>query len=242
MSATADESSKYASLLATGERVLLVRQRHWLTFLEAGRWFVLALVIGLVAGALDAGVPNNGVAGPISTLLGYAFWIALIAGVIGLVWYFLVWRVERYIVTTRRVIEAGGIVNKYTRDTSLQAITDMNVGHPWLGRIVGYGEIDLLTAAEAGTAKIRFLPDADGFKKALLDAKQEHELEVGGGKAVQEAVTAATAQPAQAGDRPAGMSAEELDSALSRLADMRDRGLITQTEFDDKKRELLERM
>jgi uncharacterized membrane protein YdbT with pleckstrin-like domain len=241
MSVTADDTSKYDSLLATGERVLLVRQRHWLTFLEAGRWFVLALVIGLVAGALDAGVPNHGVAGPLSTLLGWAFWIALIVGLIGLVWYFLVWRVERYLVTTRRVIEAGGVINKYTHDTSLQAITDMNVGHPWLGRIAGYGEIDLLTAAEAGTSKIRFLPDADGFKKALLDAKQEHELEVGGGKAVQEAVAAASG-PAHDRGRPTGMSAEELDSALSRLADMRDRGLITQAEFDDKKRELLERM
>ncbi len=73
------------------------------------------------------------------------------------------------------------MINKSTRDTSLQAITDMVVGHPWLARIVGYGEIDLLTASEAGTSKIRFLPDADGFKKALLDAKYEHELEVGGG-------------------------------------------------------------
>jgi uncharacterized membrane protein YdbT with pleckstrin-like domain len=238
MSSTDTETSKYDALLATGERVLLVRQRHWLTFLEAGRWFVLALVIGLVSGALDAGVPNDGVAGPLSTLLHYAFWIALGVGVIGLVWYFLVWRVERYLVTTRRVIEAGGLINKYTHDTSLQAITDMNVGHPWLGRVVGYGEIDLLTAAEAGTSKIRFLPDADGFKKALLDAKQEHELEVGGGRAMQEAVAAVQPEPA-ASD---GMSAEELDNALSRLADMKDRGLITQAEFDQKKSELLDRL
>ena len=238
MTSIDNETSKYDSLLATGERVLLVRQRHWLTFLEAGRWFVLALVIGLVSGALDAGVPNDGVAGPISTLLHYAFWIALIIGLIGLVWYFLVWRIERYLVTTRRVIEAGGLINKYTHDTSLQAITDMNVGHPWLGRIVGYGEIDLLTAAEAGTSKIRFLPDADGFKKALLDAKQEHELEVGGGRAVQEAVAAVQSEPAVAD----GMSAEELDNALSRLADMKDRGLITQAEFDQKKSELLDRL
>ena len=238
MSTTDTEISKYDSLLATGERVLLVRQRHWLTFLEAGRWFVLALVIGLVSGALDAGVPNDGVAGPLSTLLNWAFWIALGVGLIGLVWYFLVWRVERYLVTTRRVIEAGGVINKYTHDTSLQAITDMNVGHPWLGRIVGYGEIDLLTAAEAGTSKIRFLPDADGFKKALLDAKQEHELEVGGGRAMQEAVAAVQPEPA-ASD---GMSAEELDNALSRLADMKDRGLITQAEFDQKKSELLDRL
>ena len=239
MSAAENETAKYDSLLATGERILLVRQRHWLTFLEAGRWFVLALVIGLLSGAINAGVPDSGVAGPLSTLLGWAFGIAVVAGLIGLVWYFIVWRVERYLVTTRRVIEAGGVINKYTRDTSLQAITDMNVGHPWLGRIVGYGEIDLLTAAEAGTAKIRFLPDADGFKKALLDAKQEHELEVGGGRALQEAVAVVSHQ-----ERPAseGMSAEELDNALSRLADMKERGLITQEEFDQKKRELLDRL
>jgi uncharacterized membrane protein YdbT with pleckstrin-like domain len=238
MSSTDTEISKYDSLLATGERVLLVRQRHWLTFLEAGRWFVLAVVIALLSKALDTAVPNDGVAGPLSTLLNWAFWIALGVGLIGLVWYFLVWRVERYLVTTRRVIEAGGVINKYTHDTSLQAITDMNVGHPWLGRIVGYGEIDLLTAAEAGTSKIRFLPDADGFKKALLDAKQEHELEVGGGRAMQEAVAAVQPEPA-ASD---GMSAEELDNALSRLADMKDRGLITQAEFDQKKSELLGRL
>jgi uncharacterized membrane protein YdbT with pleckstrin-like domain len=238
MSTTDTEISKYDSLLATGERVLLVRQRHWLTFLEAGRWFVLAVVIALLSKALDTAVPNDGVAGPLSTLLNWAFWIALGVGLIGLVWYFLVWRVERYLVTTRRVIEAGGVINKYTHDTSLQAITDMNVGHPWLGRIVGYGEIDLLTAAEAGTSKIRFLPDADGFKKALLDAKQEHELEVGGGRAMQEAVAAVQPEPA-ASD---GMSAEELDNALSRLADMKDRGLITQAEFDQKKSELLDRL
>jgi predicted Zn-dependent peptidase len=83
------------------------------------------------------------------------------------------------------------------------------------------------------------LPDADGFKKALLDAKQEHELEVGGGRAMQEAVATAAQR-----ERPTseGMSAEELDTALSRLADMRDRGLITQEEFDQKKRELLDRL
>ncbi|HET8873744.1 MAG TPA: hypothetical protein VFM83_08660, partial [Gaiellaceae bacterium] len=124
---TEDEASKYASLLATGERVLLVRQRHWLTFLEAGRWFALALAAGVVAFILDQWVPDDGVAGPLSTLLGWAFWIFLTIGILGVAWYFLVWRIERYLVTTRRVIEAGGLINKYSRDTSLQAITDMIV-------------------------------------------------------------------------------------------------------------------
>jgi hypothetical protein len=150
-----------------------------------------------------------------------------------------VWRVERYIVTTRRVIEAGGVINKYTRDTTLSMITDMVVGHPWLGRIVGYGEIDLLTGSEQGTSKIRFLPDADGFKKALLDAKHEYEMEVGGGRALQEVVSAVPAPPPAAAP---GTTADEVDASLSRLADMRDRGLITQAEFDEKKKQLLDRL
>lgn len=233
---SAEDTRKYASLLATGERVLLVRQRHWLTFLEAGRWFVLALGIGVFVALLDQAVPDDGVLGFLGTLLSWGFGLFLLIGLAGVGWYYLVWRVERYLVTTRRVIEAGGLINKYSRDTSLDAITDMIVGHPWLGRIVGYGEIDLLTASEAGTSKIRFLPDADGFKKALLDAKHEHELDVGGGRVLQEAVS--SAQPARDHD----LSAEELDSALSRLGELRDRGLLTQTEFDAKKRELLDRL
>jgi hypothetical protein len=233
---SAEDSRKYASLLATGERVLLVRQRHWLTFLEAGRWFVLALGIGVIVALLDQAVPDDGVVGFLGTLLDWGFALFFLIGLAGVGWYFLVWRVERYLVTTRRVIEAGGVINKYSRDTSLDAITDMIVGHPWLGRIVGYGEIDLLTASEAGTSKIRFLPEADGFKKSLLDAKHEHELDVGGGRVLQEAV--ASAQPA----KDHNLSADELDSALSRLGELRDRGLLTQSEFDAKKRELLDRL
>jgi uncharacterized membrane protein YdbT with pleckstrin-like domain len=237
----ADETAAYASLLASGERVLLIRRRHWLTFVEAGRWFVLALLAGIGFMAVNSAVPDGGIAGPLSTLLGWAVWIFALVGIIGVAWHFLNWRAERYLVTTRRVIEAGGVINKYTRDTSLAMITDMLVSHPWLGRIFGYGEIDLLTASEAGTSKIRFLPEADAFKTALLDAKHEYELEVGGGRALQDAIAATTAQPSatSAADR---MTTDDLDSALSHLAEMRDRGLITEEEFDAKKRELLDRL
>jgi uncharacterized membrane protein YdbT with pleckstrin-like domain len=236
-----DETAAFASLLASGERVLLVRRRHWLTFVEAGRWFVLALLAGIGLMAVNSAVPDSGIAGPLSTLLGWAVWIFALVGIVGVAWNFLNWRAERYLVTTRRVIEAGGVINKYTRDTSLAMITDMLVSHPWLGRIFGYGEIDLLTASEAGTSKIRFLPEADAFKTALLDAKHEYELEVGGGRALQDAIAATTVQPtvAPTADR---MTTDDLDSSLSHLAEMRERGLITQEEFDAKKRELLDRL
>ena len=239
-----DPTARFASLLASGERVVLVRQRHWLTFLEAGRWFVLSFGCGILLLVLGQQFDDDGVSGFVSTLLDWGFWIFLTIGILGVGWFYLVWRVERYIVTTRRVIETGGVINKYTRDTTLSMITDMVVGHPWLGRLVGYGEIDLLTGSEQGTSKIRFLPDADGFKKALLDAKHEYEMEVGGGRVLQEVVSAAAPAPAAEPATPAGagLTAEEVDVSLSRLADMRDRGLITQAEFDEKKKQLLDRI
>ncbi len=252
--APADPMAKYESLLATGERVLLVKQRHWLTFLEAGRWFGLAILAGIGVWFINGFIPDDGVLGFLSTLLTWAFWICLALGIIGIGWYIVVWYNERYIVTTRRVIESGGVVNKYTKDTSLGMITDMVIGHPWLGRIVGYGEMDLLTASEGGTNKIRFLPDADGFKKVMLDAKYEHEMEIGGGRAVAQAAAAASqapsAQPMSTApmapppppDEPDAMSPEEVDAAITRLADMRDRGLITPAEFDSKKADLLNRL
>ena len=184
-------------------------------------------------------------------MLGWATGVFLAIGVLGVGWYVIVWRVERYIVTTRRVIETGGVINKWSRDTSLEMITDMIVDHPFLGRIFGYGEIDLLTASEQGENKIRFLPDPDDFKKALLDAKQEHALELaGGGRAVARGSGRSPSlprrlrhrQPAPEPEKPAHTSAEEVDASLTRLADMRDRGLITQAEFDEKKKQLLDRI
>jgi hypothetical protein len=117
-------------------------------------------------------------------------------------------------------------------------ITDMLVSHPLIGRILGYGEVDLLTASDTGTNKIRFLPDADGFKKALLDAKYQLELEVGGGNAARDAVAAAPSPP----PAPVRPSPDDVDASITRLADMRDRGLITPEEFEDKKKELLDRL
>lgn len=241
----ADEAAGFASLLATDERVLLVRRRHWFTFIDAGRWFLLAAAVGLALAALNGSIPDDGILGPLSTVLGWGFWVFILVGVVGVGWFYLLWRVERYLVTTRRVIEAGGVINKYTRDTSLAMITDMLVNHPWIGRMLGYGEIDLLTASEAGTSKIRFLPDADAFKKALLDARHEYELEVGGGRTLQEAMATMAAPIAPAAPVAPGqgsISGEDLAASLDQLAGLRDRGLITDQEFAEKKRELLDRL
>ena len=78
-----DESAQFRSLLASGERVLLVKRRHWFTFVEAGRWFVLSLGIGIGLLLLGQGVPDDGVTGFLNTLLDYGFGIFVLIGIAG---------------------------------------------------------------------------------------------------------------------------------------------------------------
>ncbi len=162
-----DGSERYESLLASGERVLLVRRRHWITFVQAARWFAIVLLLGILAGASSTQLGSGGVSGFFHTIFAWGFGLFVLVGLAGVGWFFLEWQRERYLVTTRRFIEAGGIINKWSRDTSLSMITDMLVSHPWIGRILGYGEVELLTASEAGTNKIQFLPPSGReFKKS----------------------------------------------------------------------------
>ena len=182
-------------------------------------------------------------------MLGWATGVFLLIGVLGVGWYVIVWRVERYIVTTRRVIETGGVINKWSRDTSLEMITDMIVDHPApRAHLRLRRDRPSRPPPNRATNKIRFLPDPDGFKKALLDAKQEHALELAGGGKGRRRGPGSSRDRSEAAREPGEprsrqrTSAEEVDASLTRLADMRDRGLITQAEFDEKKKQLLDRI
>ena len=74
--APADRTRKHASLLASGERVLVVRQRHWFTFIQAARWFVLVLVVGVLVGVLGRQVPTTtGSSGSSTRSSNWGFWL-----------------------------------------------------------------------------------------------------------------------------------------------------------------------
>ncbi len=103
----------------------------------------------------------------------------------------------------------------------------------------GFGDLDVLTASEAGIERFRMLRDANDFKKAMLDAKHELEMEfarpsmpsaplrapsASSGPTATGPAPAAPADPAA----PRSMSADEVTGTLDRLADLRDRGAISE--------------
>lgn len=92
--------------------------------------------------------------------------------VIGAISYFLwhvaVWWHDRYILSTERIISLYGIFNKKVVSMPLAKITDLTYERPLIGRLLGYGTIDLESAGQEGLDRIEYLPESDHFYRALM--------------------------------------------------------------------------
>jgi Bacterial PH domain/Short C-terminal domain len=238
---------RYADrLLADGERVALRSRQHVLaTFLE-GRIGWALLILSIVVLVLDLQLTPN----IFRDLFG---WVGLALLLIGLAWLaqiYLSWYSQDYLVTNRRVIKVEGILSKRSADSSLEKINDAVLEQSVLGRMLGYGDLDIMTAAEESVDRYRMLSQAQTFKRTMLDEK--HKLEQEAFQIPAPPLRAAPPPPPPppepppapppAAPTPRQMSSEEITSALGDLADLRDRGAISPEEYEAKKQDLLGRL
>ena len=259
-------------LLTSGERVVHREKQHWWVFIWGAKWTILAMIAALLLLILSNGMESGGFLGTIKTLLSWLAAAVFIGGIALLFWTILSYLSQEYVVTNRRVIDTQGVVNKRAADSSLEKINDAVLTQSVFGRALDFGDLKILTASEAAISEFRMLRRPIEFKKAMLEAKHEYEIEVSGGtpapspplRAESASSTAATTAPAAAvaaatpvGDdtvstpgasapaAPAattGADADDITRTLSSLADLRDRGAITPEEYERKKAELLGRL
>jgi Bacterial PH domain/Short C-terminal domain len=251
--------------LASGEQPLRREHQHWFVLVANSRYAILAWILAVALLFLSGGVPNDSGAGStVRQILGFAVLVLIVGGLLWFGWQILRWQNEEFVVTTRRVLQVEGVLNKQTIDSSLEKINDAILSESIFGRIFGFGDLEILTASEEGISRLRMLRDADGFKRAMLDAKHELELELSGAKPMPgpalrvpspSVAPPPVAAPAPAAPMPADvpapapparteplMSADEVTRTLASLADLRDRGAISAEEYEAKKTDLLRRL
>ena len=235
--------ARYADrLLADGERVALRSRQHLLATIIEGRvpWvlLVLSFVLIFLDLSLQPGLPRDafGVLG-LGLLLVSLLWLAFV---------YATWFNQDYLVTNRRVIKVEGILSKRSADSSLEKINDAVLQQSLLGRMLGYGDLDIMTAAEESVDRYRMLSQAQTFKRTMLDEKHKLEQEAfqipapplrAAPPAPEPAPVAAAPAPA-----PRTMTSDEITGALGNLADLRDRGAISPEEYEAKTQDLLGRL
>ena len=259
------------SLLSTGERIELRERQHWFILVWAGRWAIVAVIGALIVGFLGNGLDPDGVSGTIRTLASLIFVVLLVGGIASFVWEALRYRHQEYVITNRRVMQVGGVVNKHSTDSSLEKINDATLSQSLFGRMFGFGDLDILTASEAGIDRMRMIQDPIGFKRAMLDAKHEYEVDMSRGpvpvspplratpeappergpEPVSDETSSVSVPPAAPAETPPAMpqspaepkmSPDEVTRTLASLADLRDRGAISPEDYELKKADLLGRI
>jgi Bacterial PH domain/Short C-terminal domain len=231
--------ARYADrLLSEGEDVILRTRQHWLALLVKAGYPILLFIAGIVLLFL-----SQYVSGTVHDIVGYAVIAAIVISLLWLAKVYITWYSEDYLVTNRRVLKVEGIINKRSADSSLEKINDAVLEQDLLGRMLNYGDLDILTAADVAVDRYRMLNRAPQFKREMLN--QKHDLEGEFSRPLPSPpLRAAPAAPPAAPPAPARreMSADEVTRALAGLADLRDRGAISPQEFEAKKSDLLARL
>ncbi|HTC86103.1 MAG TPA: PH domain-containing protein [Candidatus Acidoferrum sp.] len=229
---------RYAdTLLSQGEVVALRTRQHWLAPLAQSLYPIIILVAAIVIFVIDSNITDT----TVHSLFGY---VALAGVVVGALWIALVfwrWSAQDYIVTNRRVLKVEGILNKHSADSSLEKINDAVLDQNILGRVLGYGDLDILTANEDSVDRYKMLHDATGFKKTMLDQKNNLDMDMRHvpSPPLRSPDSAPLATSATAG---AATSTDDVTATLEKLAGLRDRGAITAEDYEAKKADLLSRL
>ena len=206
-------------LLIEGEELVLDLRPHWVALV--GPILVTLLVIAGWIVALTY-APESGTGRTIT------LWGSLIVGALVLIWYplraIVAWLTSNFAVTTDRIIHREGFIAKRTMEIPLEAINDIRFQQSIFERIVGAGDIIIQSASEFGRNVFADIPDPEGVQRTIyLEGERNKDRMYKG----------------DAGDREVP-AAPSVTSELERLEELRRRGVLTDAEFQDQKRRILE--
>lgn len=200
------------NLLSANEKIILSTRQHWFILISS-IFLEIAAIILIFAITVTSAVFNP----------DYALIIAAVGFIVMLIPIgtmtrdILLWTNHQYLVTNRRVMQISGVMNKSIIDSSLEKVNDVKMEQSALGRLFGYGDIQILTASEMGINLFKKIDDPVKFKTAMLNAKEKLEM-------------LSYEKPER------DLSVPELIASLEVL---RQQGIVTNEEFQQKKAELL---
>jgi uncharacterized membrane protein YdbT with pleckstrin-like domain len=201
--------------LKKDEKLLLITRQHWLRLvLPFFAWLLLTVLL-------------------IWWLNNTTAWIIIVVAALYPFIEYLNWRHNLWAVTNLRIIDETGFFTRYSKESPLDKINNVEYDQSIWGRLFGFGNVDIQTAAEMGETKYELIHHPKLLKDTITHAQEEYKKMQISNQATQlaEAIakTNATAQPTQQ------MIADELDKLFSLLQ----KGAITQEEYVAQKNKLM---
>ena len=216
---TADRAGHRTLIDVPFPRKLLNDNEDIIRDLRPHWWFLSGPIAALVLTvALTIFVAAIGAA----TGLIIASLVLMVAAVLWLLVRVLRWTTTNFVVTTDRLIFRSGVLSKHGREIPLERVNDITFNATLFERMIGAGDLVIESAGERGQQMFTDIP---------------HPMQVQ--NEVYRQIEAAQQRDA---DRMAGRRELSVPEQLEKLDELRQRGVISQAEFDTKKSQLLDRM
>lgn len=227
--------------LQQNEKVLLVTYTSWVMLITPVLIVLVALVIGIF-------------------LVSSLQW-TLILSLPALAWSgwkYLEWKHNIWVVTNFRVIDEFGVININTRESPLDKINNVSYAQNILGRLFGFGNVEIQTAATTGATlysnvdKPRLLKDTITNAQAnykhvqmsmhVKDIVQQMQPPLQDQQTPAQPAYQSTTYVAQPPQQPAANSSpinQHIATELEKLFELRQKGILNEDEYQKAKARLI---
>ena len=202
-------------LLNEGEDVILDLHPHWEYFIRSGLALTASLVLGIF-------MLVNGWKGVALAIAGVLVLVSL-GWVVRTYW---TWVTIHFVITTDRLIYRHGVLSKHGIEIPLDRVNTVFFSQSLFERMVGSGDLGIESAGERGQETFANVRKPSAVQNEIykqMEANENRKFDRIG-----------------AGGAP--VAGQSIPDQIAQLDELRQRGTLTQAEFDAKKRQLLDKM
>ena len=196
--------------LKKDEKIILTTKQHWFVLVIP----ILINLLGLIF-LFDQG------------LSAIPLWSILIC--------YLIYKVIKrknniWIVTTLRVIDEFGVFSNNSKESPLEKINNVSYHQSFSGNILGYGDVQIQTAAEIGSTTYKVVNDPQKLKDTITYMQEEYKQH----QIKKQATELANAIIAGQENNKSNIASE-----LEQLYDLKQKGILTEEEYSTRKTKIL---
>lgn len=192
------------------EKVVLTLNQHWFNLVSPFFWTLVILVLTVFGLNTDYSIPF------------------LILGTVTILW--LIYKiVERrnniWVVTNLRIIDESGVFSINSKESPLDKINNVSYHQSLLGRIFGFGNVQIQTAAEMGSTIHSMVQKPKLLKNTIAKCQDEYRHAQIQEQAKSLASAVGTGAPIK----------YDVADELTKLFELKQKGIITEQEFIERK-------
>ena len=221
--------------LQTNEKILLRTHTNWTVLVVPTLIAIVALAFGIWLGTAMGLIWSAVVILPALAYFG---------------WKYLEWKHNIWVITNFRVIDEFGIININTRESPLDKINNVSYSQSIWGRLFGFGNVEIQTAATTGETIYYDVDSPKTLKDTITNAqsnynneKMSHQFK----NMMQQAppqpapppVTTYVAPPPPPIQQTLPHNNHSIATELEKLFELKQKGILTEEEYQRAKGRLL---